>query len=58
MHGNVWEWCQNSYSGDYKAMRGGDFRTTKYYLRSSNRAKYHEKQKSASIGFRLVKLIK
>ena len=58
MHGNVWEWCQNSYSGDYKAMRGGDFRTTKYYLRSSNRAKYHKKQKSASIGFRLVKLIK
>lgn len=65
MQGNVWEFCQDSYHVDYmdkredkyKVIRGGDWRTRKYYLRSSNRAKYLKNKKSNGIGFRLVQEI-
>jgi formylglycine-generating enzyme required for sulfatase activity len=64
--GNVWEYCADSYNRNYltkksstfKSMRGGDWKTKRPYLRSSNRAKYHKDKKSSSIGFRLVKEIK
>ena len=62
MQGNVWELCENSYhhnylnkrEDSYKVMRGGDWRTKKYYLRSSNRAKYRKDRKGNSVGFRIV----
>ena len=64
MHGNVWELCQNSYhknyfdtrEDSYKVMRGGDWRTKKYYLRSSNRAKYRKNNRGNSVGFRIVQI--
>jgi len=62
MQGNVWELCSNSYHKNYldkrndvyKVMRGGDFKTKKYFLRSSNRAKYRNNRKGNSVGFRIV----
>jgi len=65
MHGNVWELCQNSYHKNYlnkredlyKVMRGGDWRTKKYYLRSSNRAKYRNNNRGNSVGFRIIQEI-
>lgn len=65
MQGNVWEFCEDSYHHNYmdkskdtyKVMRGGDWRTKKYYLRSSNRAKYRKNGKSSGIGFRVVQEI-
>jgi len=65
MQGNVWELCQDSYHIDYmnktndpyKVMRGGDWRTRRYYLRSSNRAKFRKNRKSNGVGFRLVQEI-
>jgi formylglycine-generating enzyme required for sulfatase activity/cell division protein FtsB len=63
MSGNVWEFCSNSYNYNYrvkrfskfKSMRGGDWKTKEYFLRSANRAKYPDDRASSSIGFRLVK---
>jgi formylglycine-generating enzyme required for sulfatase activity len=63
MQGNVWEFCSDSYhynymdkrEDPYKVMRGGDWRTKEYYLRSSNRAKYRKDRKSNGVGFRVVK---
>jgi formylglycine-generating enzyme required for sulfatase activity len=63
--GNVWEFTSDSYNrnyltkraSSYKSMRGGDFKTKRFYLRPSNRAKYHQNNKSSSIGFRVLREI-
>jgi formylglycine-generating enzyme required for sulfatase activity/predicted nucleic acid-binding Zn-ribbon protein len=63
MNGNIWELCGDSYNynfrtkrySTYKVMRGGDFKSRKFYVRSSNRAKFRQDRKSPSVGFRLVK---
>jgi len=65
VHGNVWEWCDNSYdahrtvassrwSGSkYKAMRGGSWRTSGRDCRSANRSR--ECKHLNYVGFRVLK---
>lgn len=68
MSGNVWEWCNDSYSktkymkaggnnqnkSDEKVIRGGGFLSSKADLRTSNRDSYKKHNANDEIGFRIV----
>jgi formylglycine-generating enzyme required for sulfatase activity len=69
MHGNVWEWCWDSYedyeseahinpadtsSGTDRVIRGGSWLVHAEYLRSANRFNLSPSRATNALGFRLV----
>jgi sulfatase modifying factor 1 len=54
MHGNVWEWCQNSGSPQAVVTRGGSWSDAARECRSARRAKPNETYQQYNLGFRVV----
>jgi formylglycine-generating enzyme required for sulfatase activity len=59
MHGNVWEWVQDtwhsSYNGAYRVIRGGGWYRCAMDCRSANRFLYDPRDRGHFLGFRLLK---
>ena len=67
MHGNAWEWCEDTYGaypsagdeqpasgGEYRVIRGGSWYDDSYRCRSAFRLSYDPGSASSNVGFRVV----
>ncbi len=54
MHGNVWEWCQDS-AGSGRVLRGGSWDNYARYCRSARRNNLVPSGRGSCLGFRLVR---
>ncbi len=54
MHGNVWEWCENSYDKtNSRVLRGGSWRNDAWYCRAASRYDCAPVYRISFIGFRV-----
>jgi formylglycine-generating enzyme required for sulfatase activity len=55
MHGNVYEWCSNSYElTDRRVLRGGSWSIFSVYCRAAYRFRFAPQSRNGTIGFRVI----
>lgn len=56
LHGNVWEWCEDTSENSYRAIRGGGWYSSAEYCRVAYRYKVTPTSTGNSLGLRLARV--